>query len=137
MSEDKPEVLDTESLVSLTIITLFIAGYGKLTTFGWRTIALIATGVLPIHFVLFTVCGIVFAKSKNKVRADYKYFFALCITLILYTFTFRDFGDVEKPMTSEVIRFIDNYILPAISIISFCANIVLMIITFKRLGRKK
>lgn len=111
-------------LIAITIITLLLSLYGKLLTFGWLTIILIWCAILPIHFILFTKAGIKLALVKNKTKSDYIRFFELCITMLLYAFTFVDMGDMS---TNAAIDFIDENVLSLISLICFFTNIVLII----------
>lgn len=117
-------------LIAITIATLFLAMYGKFITIGWLTIILIWSFILPAHFILFTGTGIKLAIRKNKTKGDYIYFFALCITMLLYAFTFVDMGDTS---TNTAIDFIGENILSKISFISFCTNLVLIFINSRRL----
>jgi len=115
--------------ILITIITLLLAIYGKFLTIGWLTVLLIWCQLITVHFILFTIAGIRLAKIKNKQRSDYISFFILCITLLLYTYTFVDAGDIGS---SKVIDFIDENILVYISFGSFVTNIILSLSTISR-----
>lgn len=103
-------------------------------TMGWMTIILIWCMILPIHFILFTKTGIQFAKCKNKTKTSYIYFFVLCITMLLYAFSFVDAGDIG---TSQAIDFIDTDILSTISFVSFLINIVLIFIISRKVKNNR
>lgn len=132
--DDKPTSNNQTLLTSITIITLLLAIYGKCITIGWLTVMLIWSFILPIHFIMFTKAGIKLAKIKNKTKMDYIYFFALCITIVLYAFTFVDAGDMS---TNRAIKFIDINVLSNISSTSFFINIILIIIIFIKVRKKK
>ena len=130
---DKPKSDKQGILVAITIVTLLLALYGKLITMGWMTILLIWSFILPLHFILFTKAGIRLAKKENKMQFDYICFGLLCVTILLYTYTFVDVGDISS---SKAIDFISEGILSKISAMSFCTNIVLIVISFIRCKRR-
>lgn len=119
--------------ITITIITLLLSLYGKLLTFGWMTIMLIMLPIIPVHFILFTISGIQLAKVKNKTKIDYISFFILCITILLYTYTFVDAGDIGS---NKAIYSINENILSYISFVCFFINIVLAIVSMVRCSKK-
>ncbi len=108
------------AMIIITIATLLISLYGKLMTIGWMTVLLIWTGLPIAHFALFTMSGINVANKKNKTMKDYIYFAILCISLILFTFTFVDVGDMG---TNAITSKINSNILSKICIVSLVVNI--------------
>ena len=108
------------AIIIITIVTLLLSIYGKLMTMGWMTVLLIWTGLPIAHFALFTMSGINVANKQNKTIKDYIYFAVLCISLILYTFTFVDVGDIG---TNAITTKMDSNILSKICIVSLVVNI--------------
>ena len=108
------------AMIIITIATLLISIYGKLMTIGWMTVLLIWTGLPIAHFALFTMSGINVANKQNKTIKDYIYFAILCISLILFTFTFVDVGDTG---TNAITTKINSNILSKICIVSLVVNI--------------
>ncbi len=115
--------------ITITIVTLILALYGKLLTMGWITIILIWLPIIPSHFLLFTSAGILFSITNNKKILDYVSFFALCVTLLIYAFTFVDIGDMS---TNKAIYNIAESTLSNISITCLIINVVLCIVLILR-----
>lgn len=131
VEKDKEKAEHSVAMIIITLATLLLAIFGKLLTMGWMTIIMIMFMILPAHFILFTVTGIKMAFLKNKTQKDYKFFTALCITLLLYTFTFVDVGDTPTGRPDYIIE-----ILSIISATAFGANIVLSFIILQRRRNK-
>lgn len=113
-------------IISITLITLVFAFIGKITTIGWATVVLTMLLILPIHAILFIVSGLTFANKKNKTKFEYILFIIMCISEILYTYTFVDFGDYGSPV--QLIRFLEPKTSKTISFSFFIISLLTAII---------
>lgn len=132
---NKPKAEYRILMIILTILTLGLSIYGKIYTIGLITIALFIMLIIPIHFVLFTISGILLANIKNKTKIDYICFFALCSTILLYAYTFVD-GSPTGTKYNIFFPSVDENILSNISFTSFIVNIVLSIVSIVRFVKK-
>lgn len=124
--------------IFITIGCLFLTIIGKLYSMGWFTIICTLFGIIPAQLILFTIAGIFFANMDNKTIGIYIIYIFLCITSLLYSYTFVDFGDMGGSYTALNLHILSNDLLNSISIISYISNIVLSIILIvKRQNNKK
>ncbi len=124
----KPKIKDKKIFIILTILTAIIAFYGRLLTAGLLT-ALLLMPIVLNHFILFIISGIMLSNIKEKDVLDYLLFLILCLTMVVYSYTFVDF---EGNGSVKVIGFIAENVLSIISSVCFIINVITAIISIIR-----
>lgn len=124
----KPKIKDKKIFIILTVLTAIIAFYGRLLTAGLLT-ALLLMPIVLNHFILFIISGIMLSNIKEKDVLDYLLFLILCLTMIVYSYTFVDF---EGNGSVKVIGFIAENVLSIISSVCFIINVITAIISIIR-----
>ena len=124
----------------ITILTLLLTIIGKFFSMGWYTVIMICYGIIPIHCILFIKAGKKFAKLENKDKIHYFYYIFMCITTLLYAYTFVDFGDIGGGYTAlyKIIKIenLNTDILSEISLICFIASMLLSILLILSINKK-
>lgn len=124
----KPKIKDKKIFIILTVLTAIIAFYGRLLTAGLLT-ALLLMPIVLNHFILFIISGIMLSNIKEKDVLDYLLFLILCLTMVVYSYTFVDF---EGNGSVKVIDFISENVLSNISYVCFIINVITAIISIIR-----
>ena len=124
----KPKIKDKKIFIIITVITALISFYGRLLTAGLLTELLLMPIILQ-HFVLFIISGIMLSNIKEKDVLDYLFFLILCLTMVVYSYTFVDF---EGNGSVKVIGFIAENVLSIISSVCFIINVITAIISIIR-----
>ena len=124
----KPKIKDKKIFIILTVLTAIIAFYGRLLTAGLLT-ALLLMPIVLSHFILFIISGIMLSNIKEKDVLDYLLFLILCLTMVVYSYTFVDF---EGNGSVKVIGFIAENVLSIISSVCFIINVITAIISIIR-----
>ncbi len=124
----KPKIKDKKIFIILTVLTAIIAFYGRLLTAGLLT-ALLLMPIVLNHFILFIISGIMLSNIKEKDVLDYLFFLILCLTMVVYSYTFVDF---EGNGSVKVIGFIAENVLSIISSVCFIINVITAIISIIR-----
>ncbi|HCC03407.1 MAG TPA: hypothetical protein DEP51_00910 [Clostridiales bacterium] len=124
----KPKIKDKKIFIILTVLTAIIAFYGRLLTAGLLT-ALLLMPIVLNHFILFIISGIMLSNIKEKDVLDYLLFLILCLTMVVYSYTFVDF---EGNGSVKVIGFIAENVLSIISSVCFIINVITAIISIIR-----
>lgn len=114
--------------IIITIICLLLTIWGKFLSTGWCTMILIFLPIIPAQLILFTIAGIFFAIMNNKSTSKYIIYVFLCITSLLYAYTFVDYGDIGGAYTALNHNLTNANLLSIISTISYISNIILSII---------
>ena len=77
---------------------------------------------IPVQALIFTVAGIYVASKKDKSKKDYVYFIIMCVTMLLYVFTFaasdKDLSSLAKTPQYDYIYFPAYVVNIIVSIIS-------------------
>lgn len=128
----KPKIKDKKIFIILTVLTAIIAFYGRLLTAGLLT-ALLLMPIVLNHFILFIISGIMLSNIKEKDVLDYLLFLILCLTMVVYSYTFVDF---EGNGSVKVIGFIAENVLSIISSVCFIINVITAIISIIRCAFK-
>ena len=128
----KPKIKDKKIFIILTVLTAIIAFYGRLLTAGLLT-ALLLMPIVLNHFILFIISGIMLSNIKEKDVLDYLLFLILCLTMVVYSYTFVDF---EGNGSVKVIGFIAENVLSNISSVCFIINVITAIISIIRYAFK-
>ena len=124
----KPKIKDKKKFIIITVITALISFYGRLLTAGLLTELLLMPIILQ-HFILFIISGIMLSNIKEKDVLDYLLFLILCLTMVVYSYTFVDF---EGNGSVKVIGFIAENVLSIISSVCFIINVITAIISIIR-----
>ena len=124
----RPKIKDKNVFIIITVITAIISFYGKLLTAGWLTGMFFIPIVVP-HFVLFVVTGVMLSNIKEKDVLDYLFFLILCLTMIVYSYTFVDALDNGGAKATD---FISENVLSSISAVCFIINVITAIISIIR-----
>ena len=128
----KPKIKDKKKFIIITVITALISFYGRLLTAGLLTELLLMPIILQ-HFILFIISGIMLSNIKEKDVLDYLLFLILCLTMVVYSYTFVDF---EGNGSVKVIGFIAENVLSIISSVCFIINVITAIISIIRCAFK-
>lgn len=128
----KPKIKDKKRFIIITVLIAIIAFYGRLLTAGLLT-ALLLMPIVLNHFILFIISGIMLSNIKEKDVLDYLLFLILCLTMVVYSYTFVDF---EGNGSVKVIGFIAENVLSIISSVCFIINVITAIISIIRCAFK-
>ncbi len=131
-------------MIVMTICVLIISIVGRWYSCGLITLIFtVMCPIFPIHFIAFTIAGVLLSNVKNKSKKDYMYFLTLCISMLIYSFTFVDSGvDTEhgvpdvviyifKGISTEIIK-----IIKSINKLALLINICFIILSIKRHNKK-
>ena len=131
----KETVSENGLLITIVILTIILSILGRLMSFGMITALFTCVPIIPLYFLLFFISGVSLAKVNKKNTNDYILFSALCITMIISSFTFIDANN--NGISNMLFENTNNAIFQYISIIAFISNIVLAIYAIIITGKRK
>lgn len=131
----KETVSENGLLITIVILTIILSILGRLMSFGMVTALFTCVPIIPLYFILFFISGVSLAKVNKKSTNDYILFSALCITMIISSFTFIDANN--NGISNMLFENTNNVIFQYISIIAFIINIVLSIYAIIITGKRK
>ena len=131
----KETVNENGLLITIVVLTIILSILGRLMSFGMVTELFTYVPVIPLYFLLFFVSGISLAKVNKKNKNDYILFGALCITMVISSFTFIDASN--NGISNMLFESTNNVIFQYISVITFIINIVLSIYAIIITGKRK
>ena len=118
---------------TFTIFFSIIFCIFKLFNFG--LLSIMAFNPIIVYIILYTIYGCTFAKTENKTKNNYCFFWLISFFFLLSGLLFADFGDYGP--TSQIIKCIPYNISLNLSLFSALATIVLMIISVVLKKRQK
>ena len=131
----KETVNENGLLITIVVLTIILSILGRLMSFGMITALFTCVPIIPLYFLLFFISGVSLAKVNKKSTRDYILFSALCITMIISSFTFIDANN--NGISNMLFENTNNVIFQYISIIAFISNIVLAIYAIIITGKRK